>query len=1018
MWLIAYKAQAQYHYISPEYDITQIKFNTKGEDVFFWDAIEDNEGYIWLSGSKGLHVYDGYNVINYSKTNAAYPLKKDSSLEVFGNIRKGAAGLLYVQEGSYHSFICFDPYSRKVKYRYETRHKNNKGFHFRMSISDRNEIMAVAFDREKGTYFVRRVTNDKNAKQVYSGLYNKDDIWHFEFSCGYHWLVNDNQILRIAADGSQVKSYQAPDNRGVFRVYSDKEHFFFLDQKCKNIYTWDARQDKMVHYMTLPALFNINYSSSAFSWQWASAFAVKNDMVYIGNDIYFYLIDKKDHSIQDFSGMYSELRKGQKGLPFNNLLKKIIFAGNNTYLVKDKGMYSLTERPKSENPFFVGIDAEVYKKYPLLSFRGLAEDDQKNIYASFYNGLLIKPKNANDFRVFPISKQLSSKVQSTYDLNCWKGSLLWSNLILDLKTGQYDFLGDKNDHNLIMHTVQCLNKDTMWFYPWESGKLFRYDLARKKLIMHPMDKNLGSFGEALEEISDIIPDASGNNFWLATKLNGLALMTKDGKLLKKYDQKYFKMERDIGATINMLYLSKEGLWFGCAGGLGLLNTQTGTYKIYKNQYNKDGNLVDRNIYSLLVDTTGNFYLGTSFGICYFDVVKKKFYNLHEDHPLAALEFNRASALKTSDNRYYFGGTNGLYSFLPSELPFNQEAVMLIRPLKVSNIIVFNSQKKKYYYLGAWNNLSKELVLGPFDNTITIDFSVPEFGRSVYYSYRIKEQNGQWTDYSLNGSLYLYNLRSGSYTLEIKASTDLNDDNARYFQINIVIRQVWHRMIWVRILFLLATITIVSLFMRLRYRQKLKRQQYLANLRTKISMDLHDDVGSILSGLAVQSEMLGYTSAPENKGALDYISSQSRDAMEKMRDIVWSMDNRKDKYENMIDRMRSFADKTLPARGIRYEFSIERVIGEAFINPEKRQAIYLIFKEALTNIVKHSDATRVVIKLIKRKDILYLSIQDNGKKETGIPTDGMGLDNMRLRADKIGGVLTAIYDEGFRIELKV
>lgn len=226
------------------------------------------------------------------------------------------------------------------------------------------------------------------------------------------------------------------------------------------------------------------------------------------------------------------------------------------------------------------------------------------------------------------------------------------------------------------------------------------------------------------------------------------------------------------------------------------------------------------------------------------------------------------------------------------------------------------------------------------------------------------------------------------------------------------------MIWVRLLMLCGIVTIVVLVMRWRYREKLRKQQELANLRLKISMDLHDDVGSILSGLAVQSEMLSYTSTGNSKKALNNISSMSRKAMETMRDIIWAMDNRKDKYENLVDRMKAFAEKNLYARDITHVFVLEGIVGERVIAPEKRQAIYLIFKEALSNIIRHSDAKNVVIKLIRQKQVLYMSIHDDGTSPVKISSAGMGTDNMKLRAEKIGADFSISWEDGYMVQLKI
>jgi signal transduction histidine kinase len=260
------------------------------------------------------------------------------------------------------------------------------------------------------------------------------------------------------------------------------------------------------------------------------------------------------------------------------------------------------------------------------------------------------------------------------------------------------------------------------------------------------------------------------------------------------------------------------------------------------------------------------------------------------------------------------------------------------------------------------------------------------------------------------------LQPGDYLLELKASTGLNDDNAVYYSLHITMKQVWFKKPWIIALFSLVMIGLLVIYLRSRFNQKLKRQKDLADLRTKISSDLHDDVGTILSGLAMQSQMLTFTAKEEQKESLNEISNMSRDAMERMRDTVWAMDSRKDKYENLIDRMRAFVEKNLAMKNITHEFIVSDIDTKKFINPEKRQAIYLIFKEAITNIIKHSDGRHVIIQFGYEKNHLHLTINDNGSEKKATQSDGLGLSNMKMRADKINGQLTARYENGFKIEL--
>jgi DNA-directed RNA polymerase len=118
-------------------------------------------------------------------------------------------------------------------------------------------------------------------------------------------------------------------------------------------------------------------------------------------------------------------------------------------------------------------------------------------------------------------------------------------------------------------------------------------------------------------------------------------------------------------------------------------------------------------------------------------------------------------------------------------------------------------------------------------------------------------------------------------------------------------------------YLSAVFASIYYFIQYRVKSKLGKFKELEALCINISSNLHDYVGTILSGLAMQSQMLAITSRKDQKASLLEISDMSHDAMERMRDTVWEIDSRKDKYENLIDRMRAFAEKNLNLKNTKH-----------------------------------------------------------------------------------------------------
>ena len=216
-------------------------------------------------------------------------------------------------------------------------------------------------------------------------------------------------------------------------------------------------------------------------------------------------------------------------------------------------------------------------------------------------------------------------------------------------------------------------------------------------------------------------------------------------------------------------------------------------------------------------------------------------------------------------------------------------------------------------------------------------------------------------------------------------------------------------------FIIVVLLGIMLFIRLYYRNKFQRALQIAQLRTKISNDLHDDVGSILTGLAMQSEVLEQTAKDTDKNRLSKIAASSRSAMSRMRDAVWAMDAQKDNWQSLLDRMQEFAAETLSLKDIQFNLNTIGIKTDQNLSGDLRQNLYLIFKEAITNVVKHTEASQVNVSLNNQGNTFEMSIQNDGlleKKE--YKTTGLGLESMKKRAERIDGQLTISEEENFQI----
>jgi signal transduction histidine kinase len=189
---------------------------------------------------------------------------------------------------------------------------------------------------------------------------------------------------------------------------------------------------------------------------------------------------------------------------------------------------------------------------------------------------------------------------------------------------------------------------------------------------------------------------------------------------------------------------------------------------------------------------------------------------------------------------------------------------------------------------------------------------------------------------------------------------------------------------------------VSLVYNYRVRQLLA----LERLRTRIATDLHDDMGASLSQISILSELARKGAAPR---VLSDIAEIARAMVADMSDIVWAISPKHDRFDSLIHRMRRFADDTLGGTNIDLNFETEHLTGDSAIPLEIRRPLYLVFKEAVNNVARHSGASRANIQLDQDRNFLKLTVEDDGRGfDPQRRYDGEGLTSITGRLTGIGG----------------
>jgi PAS domain S-box-containing protein len=208
------------------------------------------------------------------------------------------------------------------------------------------------------------------------------------------------------------------------------------------------------------------------------------------------------------------------------------------------------------------------------------------------------------------------------------------------------------------------------------------------------------------------------------------------------------------------------------------------------------------------------------------------------------------------------------------------------------------------------------------------------------------------------------------------------------------------------------------------RSREERIAEIERVRRRIAADLHDDIGSSLTQISILSEVVRQRMGePESSvaGPLAYIARASSELIDSMSDIVWAINPQRDRLSELVHRIRRFAADTFTARNIAFRLDLPGPDDDLRLEGNLRRELFLIFKESINNVVRHSECSEAGIEMKLGEACLEYSIHDNGCGfDPEGTSEGHGLASMRSRAQGIGAAfeLESASGKGTRIRISV
>lgn len=701
----------------------------------------------------------------------------------------------------------------------------------------------------------------------------------------------------------------------------------------------------------------------------------------------------------------SNERFGLKSNDISSLYQSTTANADNVWIgTRDAGAFSYSY---SKNSFDLA-SAILNSNEP--NYFGIVKDNEGIVWSGFNYGILKLDRQNKSFFYINLSGQLSKLQRFIEAIYCDEENTIWTGF------GNALYKIDRKNNTLITVIDQI--------YPGKRNhvsKILKYSdneiaiSCTQGLFIYNIKNGAREYRNEIEINGQLQKIEGANSFFIDSKKNwwigsskGLFYINAITGKGKFFNHVINDTNSLVSSRIMDINETKNGdIIVATTKGLSILQNPDGQIK-FKNFHNVKG-LSNNFIYGLLRDEKGNFWMSTNFGISIFDPYKSEFKSYSASDGVCINEFNSAGFHKSFDGELLFGGIGGLVSIYPDKQILNK----IVPDVFLKSLIIEN-------YSDTITSTNNVLYLKHNQNKINFEFTVPDFSgpNNINLFYRFSP-SGKWTKINPSQifSLSFAKLAPANYNLEVIAvnSEGMQSKALTYaFVISAPFWNTWWFFVLIIIGIILASWAVyaIRLHNKIEHLKELEliRKEENEKVRKAAALDLHDEFGNGLTRISMLIEMARLQIPKENKEAntiLDVISQNSQRLYQGTKDFIWSINPGNDNLYEIIIRIKDFGDELFYGTGYNFE-----VIGlkEEYKNikqlPSAGRNIAMIFKEALSNIVKHSKANKVNIVIEPLNNAINIKLIDNGIgfEMNTAGKNSFGLSNMQQRAGRSGATL--------------
>jgi signal transduction histidine kinase/ligand-binding sensor domain-containing protein len=993
--LYAQYNQLQFKHITVEDGLAQSVVNA---------IFKDSHGFVWMASYSGISRYDGIKVLSNDEIAPGA-----GSISQSVSIIEDADANIWI--GSVEALIKFD-YGTNRFYRYS-----------------RNGIKSGEGLKTKGYYFPIAGRDGKIlcSTMVYPLFYIFDtrDESFTELNMAVDNVTKNILPVKVPPIAESFKDvlhfYYFDDILGHTVSYLEQNTEIGLHWVTKNIhaqfgsYIFSKKKDNIVHltFLNYPPLHNLNINTTISTLntydlanekiisQFDANYKINHSLVY-DNKIFVGSESSGIHIIDQNTkkeiGHIRHRPNNPSSLMSDNVAFVAIFDNQLWISEWGKGVSYATLSPPLFTRHFSDKEAKEFKTNNFV--RGIVEDKNGDFWCNTLLEGIVQLNQNLEFK---------QRLKGVEDINSAAIAIDKNDNLFFGSKGLWEYNINAKKLRRVYHQDKHLNIELTpnEFHYFSFDKNDRM-LTAAMLGIYEEDRNINqlvqikSTSKEFNELQQFVYIDRHDHLYAFSVHYGLNAFEKINGTYKVN----YSFEKEF-IPRHAYELNDSIIWFGTTSGLVKFNHTTCT----ETWYTKDDGLPDNTIYAIAPDKSGKLWLSTNRGISRFDPWTNEIKTFEDNPGQQGREYNRHAVCIARDGRILFGGINGITAVHP-------DAVQAIE----TNPVIQLTSVQNDVEINPFGHQSEDdrKILPAGSSFIEFHFIAIDFFRSNECSlkYFLEGADKSWRTIQNPGNARYVNLLPGKYVFKVLASDYNGNWTNEIKTFHFEIKKLWWQTLLFKIIMFVIAGSLIYLLIKFWLNQKLQAERlqldkHLAILKEqeRISADLHDDIGSTLSSISIYSELADkyYHTVPEkSQEMVQKISSQSKQLMSRIEDIIWSLKPyHQDKY-TLKNKILEFAKESFDARNIHFDIKADENIDKHLTEPNIRKNLLLLLKEAINNIAKHSKASYAEIFISSDQQNIVAVVRDNGIGfDMQDVKKGNGLNNMKKRLQDIYGELSII-----------